>query len=62
MLKGSIVALITPFIDEKLSESEYIKLINYHLMALSQARVGKLQQEANQASTDQILSQKALPI
>ena len=31
MLKGSIVALITPFIDEKLSESEYIKLINYHL-------------------------------
>ena len=31
MLKGSIVALITPFKDEKLSESEYIKLINYHL-------------------------------
>ena len=31
MLKGSIVALITPFKDESLSESEYIKLINYHL-------------------------------
>ena len=31
MLKGSIVALITPFKDENLSESEYIKLINYHL-------------------------------
>ena len=31
MLKGSIVALITPFKDESLSESEFIKLINYHL-------------------------------
>ena len=31
MLKGSIVALITPFKDENLSENEYIKLINYHL-------------------------------
>ena len=31
MLKGSIVALITPFEGEKLSESTYIKLINYHL-------------------------------
>ena len=31
MLKGSIVALITPFKDENLSEGEYIKLINYHL-------------------------------
>tara|TARA_Y100000816_G_scaffold270969_1_gene235128 strand:+ start:857 stop:1726 length:870 start_codon:yes stop_codon:yes gene_type:complete len=31
MLKGSIVALITPFKDENLSESEFIKLINYHL-------------------------------
>ncbi len=31
MLKGSIVALITPFKDENLSEDEYIKLINYHL-------------------------------
>ena len=31
MLKGSIVALITPFKDENLSEREYIKLINYHL-------------------------------
>ena len=31
MLKGSIVALITPFKDENLSESEYVKLINYHL-------------------------------
>ena len=31
MLKGSIVALITPFKDESLSEGEYAKLINYHL-------------------------------
>ena len=31
MLKGSIVALITPFKDENLSEGEYIELINYHL-------------------------------
>ena len=31
MLKGSIVALITPFKDESLSEGEYLKLINYHL-------------------------------
>ena len=31
MLKGSIVALITPFKDESLSEGEYVKLINYHL-------------------------------
>ena len=31
MLKGSIVALITPFEGENLSENTYIKLINYHL-------------------------------
>ena len=31
MFKGSIVALITPFKDENLSEGEYINLINYHL-------------------------------
>jgi len=31
MLKGSIVALITPFDNGKLSESDYAKLINYHL-------------------------------
>ena len=31
MLKGSIVALITPFDGENLSEESYIKLINYHL-------------------------------
>ena len=31
MLKGSIVALITPFKDESLDEDSYIKLINYHL-------------------------------
>ena len=31
MLKGSIVALITPFNNENLSESDYVKLINYHL-------------------------------
>ena len=31
MLKGSIVALITPFEGENLSEETYIKLINYHL-------------------------------
>lgn len=31
MLKGSIVALITPFNGENLSEDNYIKLINYHL-------------------------------
>jgi len=31
MLKGSIVALITPFDGENLSEDTYVKLINYHL-------------------------------
>ena len=31
MLKGSIVALITPFEGENLSEEKYINLINYHL-------------------------------
>ena len=31
MLKGSIVALITPFIGTKLCEDTYVKLINYHL-------------------------------
>ncbi len=31
MLKGSIVALITPFDNDNLSEEVYIKLINYHL-------------------------------
>ena len=32
MLKGSIVALITPFKDDVLDENCYRKLINYHLM------------------------------
>ena len=31
MLKGSIVALITPFKDNSLDEDNYIKLIDYHL-------------------------------
>ena len=31
MLKGSIVALITPFKDDNLDESTYRSLINYHL-------------------------------
>jgi 4-hydroxy-tetrahydrodipicolinate synthase len=31
MFKGSIVALITPFKDDRVDESNYIKLINYHL-------------------------------
>ncbi len=31
MLKGSIVALITPFKGESLDEENYIKLIDYHL-------------------------------
>ena len=31
MLKGSIVALITPFEGENLCEDTYLKLINYHL-------------------------------
>ena len=31
MLKGSIVALITPFDNDNLSEECYTKLINYHL-------------------------------
>ena len=31
MLKGSIVALITPFEGESLCEDTYIRLINYHL-------------------------------
>ena len=32
MLKGSIVALITPFKDDSLDEENYRKLINYHLI------------------------------
>ncbi len=32
MLKGSIVALITPFKNDKLDEDTYRKLINYHLV------------------------------
>tara|TARA_B100001121_G_scaffold227088_1_gene200377 strand:- start:323 stop:1192 length:870 start_codon:yes stop_codon:yes gene_type:complete len=31
MLKGSIVAIITPFKDDSLDENTYRKLINYHL-------------------------------
>ena len=31
MLKGSIVALITPFVGDSLSVDSYIVLINYHL-------------------------------
>jgi 4-hydroxy-tetrahydrodipicolinate synthase len=31
MFKGSIVALITPFKEDRLDESNYIELINYHL-------------------------------
>ena len=31
MFKGSIVALITPFKDDKLDEENYVKLIQYHL-------------------------------
>jgi 4-hydroxy-tetrahydrodipicolinate synthase len=31
MLKGSIVALITPFKDDSLNDENYIKLIDYHL-------------------------------
>ena len=31
MLKGSIVALITPFDGDNLSEDNYVELINYHL-------------------------------
>ena len=31
MFKGSIVALIKPFKEDRLDESNYIKLINYHL-------------------------------
>jgi 4-hydroxy-tetrahydrodipicolinate synthase len=31
MFKGSIVALITPFKEDRLDESNYVKLINYHL-------------------------------
>ena len=31
MFKGSIVALITPFKNDRLDESNYIKLINHHL-------------------------------
>ena len=31
MLKGSIVALITPFKDDSLNEDNFIKLIDYHL-------------------------------
>ena len=31
MFKGSNVALITPFKDNKLDEEIYIKIINHHL-------------------------------
>ena len=31
MFKGSIVALITPFKNDKLDEDNYVNLINYHI-------------------------------
>ena len=31
MLKGSNVALVTPFKDQKLDEASYIKLIHFHI-------------------------------
>ena len=31
MLKGSIVALITPFKDDNLDQESYRKIIDYHL-------------------------------
>ena len=31
MFKGSIVALITPFKDNRLDEEAYISIIDYHL-------------------------------
>ena len=31
MFKGSNVALVTPFKDNKLDEENYIKLINFHI-------------------------------
>ena len=31
MFKGSIVAIITPFKNDKLDEDAYISLIHYHL-------------------------------
>ena len=31
MFKGSIVALITPFNNDKLDEDNYVNLIDYHL-------------------------------
>ena len=31
MFKGSNVALVTPFKNDKLDEETYIKLINFHL-------------------------------
>ena len=31
MFKGSNVALITPFIENKVDEAKYIKIINFHL-------------------------------
>ena len=31
MFKGSIVALITPFNNDKLNEENYVKLIHHHL-------------------------------
>ena len=31
MFKGSIVALITPFKNDKLDTENYLKLINFHI-------------------------------
>ena len=31
MFKGSIVALITPFKNDKLNEENYVKLIHHHI-------------------------------
>ena len=31
MFKGSIVALITPFKDDKLDEEKYAQLVNHHI-------------------------------
>ena len=37
MFKGSNVALITPFKNNKLDEENYIKLINFHLKIILMA-------------------------
>jgi len=45
MFKGSNVALVTPFKNDKLDEETYIKLIHFHIKNGTNGLVQQVQQE-----------------